>query len=61
MVLVFSDKWTFRTIEHLFGFDVHLKLVRIKYVKKNLVRLSFDDMTLLRNGLETRPILEKYL
>ena len=40
MVLIFSDKWTFRTIEHLFGFDVHLKLVRMKYVKK---RSSFDD------------------
>ena len=46
MVLVFSDKWTFRTIEHLFGFDVYLKLVRIKYVKKK-VRLSFDDMTFI--------------
>ena len=33
MVFAFRYKWTFRTMEHIFGFDMHLKLVERIYIK----------------------------
>ena len=49
MVLVFCDKGTFRTIEHLFGFDVHLKLVR-----KNMLKNMFTSLLMILGTIHLR-------